>query len=53
MNLRTEWFQEELRKSEESLSHRPLEEEDSFYQKAGKRRGLFINDIKLASEITS
>lgn len=32
MNLRSEWFQEELQKSEESLSHRPLEEEYSFYQ---------------------
>lgn len=32
MSLRTEWFQEELQKSEESLSHRPLEEEYSFYQ---------------------
>lgn len=32
MNLRAEWFQEELRKSEESLSHRPLEEEYYFYQ---------------------
>ena len=32
MNLRNEWFQEELQKSEESLSHRPLEEEYSFYQ---------------------
>lgn len=31
MNLRAEWFQEELRKSEESLSHRPLEEY-YFYQ---------------------
>lgn len=32
MNLRNEWFQTELQKSEESLSHRPLEEEYSFYQ---------------------
>ena len=35
MNLRNEWFQEELQKSEESLSHRPLEEEYSFYQAVG------------------
>lgn len=32
MNLRNEWYQEELQKNEESLSHRPLEEEYSFYQ---------------------
>lgn len=32
MNLRNEWFQSELQKSEESVSHRPLEEEYSFYQ---------------------
>lgn len=32
MNLRNEWFQEELEKSEESIPHRPLEEEYSFYQ---------------------
>ena len=32
MNLRNEWFHEELKKSEESLSHRPLEEEYYFYQ---------------------
>lgn len=32
MNLRNEWFQEELKKSEESIPHRPLEEEYSFYQ---------------------
>lgn len=32
MNVRNEWFQAELQKSEESLSHRPLEEEYSFYQ---------------------
>lgn len=31
MNLRNEWYQEELQKSEESISHRPLEEEYSFY----------------------
>ncbi len=32
MNIRNEWFQEELKKSEESIPHRPLEEEYSFYQ---------------------
>ena len=32
MDLRNEWFQEELHKSEESRPHRPLEEEYSFYQ---------------------
>ncbi len=32
MNLRHEWFQEELRKSEESLKHRPLDDEYSFLQ---------------------
>ncbi len=32
MNLRNEWFQSELQKSEESVPHRPLEEEYSFYQ---------------------
>lgn len=32
MNLRNEWFQEELKRSEESIPHRPLEEEYSFYQ---------------------
>ncbi|MDE7417417.1 MAG: helix-turn-helix transcriptional regulator [Lachnospiraceae bacterium] len=32
MNWRNEWYQEELQKSEESLSHRPLETEYSFYQ---------------------
>lgn len=32
MNLRNEWYQEELQKNEESLSHRPLEAEYSFYQ---------------------
>lgn len=32
MNLRNEWFQSELQKSEESIPHRPLEEEYTFYQ---------------------
>lgn len=32
MNIRNEWFLNELQKSEESLSHRSLEEEYSFYQ---------------------
>lgn len=32
MNIRDEWFQSELQNSEESISHRPLEEEYSFYQ---------------------
>ena len=32
MNIRNEWFLEEVKKSEEPLSHRPLEEEYSFYQ---------------------
>lgn len=32
MNLRNEWFQQELQKSEESIPHRPLEEEYTFYQ---------------------
>lgn len=32
MNMRNEWFQTELQKSEEAVSHRPLEEEYSFYQ---------------------
>ena len=32
MNLRQEWFQEELQKSEESLKHRPLDDEYSFLQ---------------------
>lgn len=32
MNIRNEWFQSELQNSEESISHRPLEEEYSFYQ---------------------
>lgn len=32
MNIRNEWFQSELQKSEESVPHRPLEEEYSFYQ---------------------
>lgn len=32
MNLRNEWFQSELQRSEESVPHRPLEEEYSFYQ---------------------
>lgn len=32
MNLQNEWFQSELQKSEESVPHRPLEEEYSFYQ---------------------
>ncbi|MDE7132081.1 MAG: AraC family transcriptional regulator [Lachnospiraceae bacterium] len=32
MSLRNEWYQDELQRNEESLSHRPLEEEYSFYQ---------------------
>lgn len=32
MNIRDEWFQSEIQNSEESISHRPLEEEYSFYQ---------------------
>lgn len=32
MNLRNEWFHEELQKNEEAFSHRPLEMEYSFYQ---------------------
>ena len=32
MIIRDEWFQSELQKSEESISHRPLEEEYSFFQ---------------------
>ena len=32
MNLRNEWYQDELQKNEEALAHRPLEEEYSFYQ---------------------
>lgn len=32
MMIRDEWFQSELQKSEEDVSHRPLEEEYSFYQ---------------------
>lgn len=32
MIIRDEWFQSELQKSEEAISHRPLEEEYSFYQ---------------------
>ncbi|MDE7427928.1 MAG: AraC family transcriptional regulator [Lachnospiraceae bacterium] len=32
MMIRDEWFQSELQKSEEDISHRPLEEEYSFYQ---------------------
>lgn len=32
MIIRDEWFQSELQRSEEAISHRPLEEEYSFYQ---------------------
>ena len=32
MDLRKEWYLQELKEDEESLSHRPLEEEYSFYQ---------------------
>lgn len=31
MNLRKEWYEQELRISEEAITHRPLEEEYSFY----------------------
>lgn len=31
MNLRKEWYEQELLKSEEAVAHRPLEEEYSFY----------------------
>lgn len=31
MNLRKEWYQQELQNSEEAMAHRPLEEEYSFY----------------------
>ncbi len=31
MNLRKEWYDQELKQSEEALTHRPLEEEYSFY----------------------
>lgn len=32
MNLKKEWYQQELKQSEEALAHRPLEEEYTFYQ---------------------
>lgn len=31
MNLRKEWYEQELQKTEEAITHRPLEEEYSFY----------------------
>lgn len=31
MDLRKEWYQQELKKSEEAQAHRPLEDEYSFY----------------------
>lgn len=31
MNLRKEWYEQELLKNEEAIAHRPLEEEYSFY----------------------
>lgn len=32
MNLQKEWYQQELKNIEESVTHRPLEEEFLFYQ---------------------
>ena len=32
MNIREEWYKSELQTTEESITHRPLEEEYSFYQ---------------------
>ena len=31
MNLRKEWYEQELQRSEEAITHRPFEEEYSFY----------------------
>lgn len=32
MTIREEWYQAEIKKTEESITHRPLEEEYSFYE---------------------
>lgn len=42
MNLRNEWFQSELKKSEESIPHRPLEEEYTFYQAVSSGDMAFV-----------
>lgn len=44
MNLRSEWYQQELEKSEESLAHRPLEEEYSFYQAVSSGDMKFVQE---------
>lgn len=44
MNLRNEWYQQELTKSEEEFTHRPLEEEYSFYQAVSSGDMEFVQE---------
>ena len=44
MNLRKEWYEQELKKSEEALIHRPLEEEYSFYQAVSSGDMNFVQE---------
>ena len=44
MNLRKEWYQQELDISEESLTHRPLEEEYSFYSAVSSGDIAFVQE---------
>ena len=44
MDLRKEWYQQELTKHEEAQAHRPLEEEYSFYQAVSSGDMEFVRE---------
>lgn len=44
MNLRKEWYEQELQKNEEAIVHRPLEEEYSFYRAVSSGDMEFVQE---------
>lgn len=44
MNLRKEWYEQELQKNEEAIAHRPLEEEYSFYHAVSSGDMEFVQE---------
>lgn len=44
MDLRKEWYQQELKKSEEAQAHRPLEDEYSFYNAVSSGDMNFVRE---------
>ncbi len=53
INLKKEWYQQELQKSEEALAHRPIEEEYTFYQAVSSGDMDFVQENCKQSSFTN